>query len=86
MKTIATEAPTSHISARCKASTRGAVCDEGKPSAVAAYAIARSDTYATKLVTGRPPKIAAVHFCRALEYFPERWTPAFRKKMRPIKD
>src|ERR1700694_5461884 len=48
MKTIALLAPTSHTSARCSAATRGAdVTDEGKPSAVAAYAITHSQHNAT---------------------------------------
>src|ERR1700694_2229906 len=48
MNTIAQLAPTSHTIARCSANTRGAeVTDEGKPPAVAAYAITHSQTYAT---------------------------------------
>ncbi len=50
MKTIAPLAPTSHTSARCNATTRGAVTDKGKSPAVAAYAITHSSTYATQLV------------------------------------
>src|SRR5258707_4383135 len=43
MKTMAPDAPTSHTSARCKASTPGAaVIDGSEFSAVAAYAITHS--------------------------------------------
>src|SRR5580700_6908230 len=49
MKTTAPLAPTSHTSARCSAVTRGADVTEGKPSAVAAYAMTHSQTYATQL-------------------------------------
>ena len=43
MKTIAPDAPTSHTSARCKASTPGAAVIVGsEPPAVAAYAITHS--------------------------------------------
>ena len=43
MKTMAPHAPTSHTSARCKASTPGAaVIDGSDPPAVAAYAITHS--------------------------------------------
>ena len=43
MKTMAPHAPTSHTSARCKASTPGAaVIDGSEPPAVAAYAITHS--------------------------------------------
>src|ERR1700692_1542464 len=46
MKTIAPLAPTSHTSVRCNAITRGAdVTDGGNPSAVAVYAIMRSQNY-----------------------------------------
>src|ERR1700737_3584299 len=49
MKTIALDAPASHTSARCSAATRGAaVTDEGKLSAIAAYAITHSKNYATQ--------------------------------------
>jgi hypothetical protein len=49
MKTTAPLAPTSHTSARCSAVTRGAeVTDEGKPPAVAAYAMTHSQTYANR--------------------------------------
>src|ERR1700722_1174560 len=48
MKTMATEAPTSHTSARCSATTPGAAVVEGtRPPAVAAYAITHSQRYAT---------------------------------------
>jgi hypothetical protein len=37
--------------------------------------------------TAMTPNAAAVALIpRALEHFPERWTPAFRKKMRQIKN
>jgi hypothetical protein len=43
MKTMAPDAPTSHTSARCKASTPGAAVIDGRePPAVAAYAITHS--------------------------------------------
>src|ERR1700682_1762974 len=49
MKTMAPDAPTSHTSARCKASTPGAaVIDGSEFSAVAAYAITHSYNYATQ--------------------------------------
>src|ERR1700731_2559567 len=49
MKTIAPDAPTSHTSARCIASTPGAaVTVVGKPPAVAAYAITHPQTYANR--------------------------------------
>src|SRR5580704_8450345 len=48
MKTMATEAPTSHNSARCSATTPGAAIVGGaRPPAVAAYAITYSQLYAT---------------------------------------
>src|ERR1700733_5167669 len=48
MKTIAPEAPTSHTSARCSASTPGAAVIDGRePSAVAVYAITHPQTHAT---------------------------------------
>src|ERR1700730_14908645 len=54
MNTIAQLAPTSHTIARCSADTRGAeVTDEGKPPAVAAYAITHSQTYATQPANAR---------------------------------
>src|SRR4051794_16674863 len=49
MKTMAPDAPTSHTSARCTASTPGAAVIDGRePSAVAAYAITHSYSYATQ--------------------------------------
>src|SRR3984885_3186164 len=48
MKTMATEAPTSHNSARCSATTPGAAIVGGaRPPVVAAYAITYSQLYAT---------------------------------------
>src|SRR6266404_156428 len=49
MKTIATDAPTSHSNARCSATTPGAAVIDGRElSAVAAYAITHSQHYATR--------------------------------------
>src|ERR1700682_3436707 len=71
MKTIATEAPTSHSSARCSATTPGAaVIDGRKPSAVAAYAITHSQHATLKPVRSYPGR---------LEHDPEKWDPVFRK-------
>src|SRR5580693_5286517 len=54
MKTIAPEAPTSHTSARCKASTPGAALTDGSElPAVDAYAITHSSNYATQPVIRR---------------------------------
>src|SRR5271155_1114207 len=51
MKTIALDAPTSHTSPRCSASTPGAAIVDGtRPPAVAAYAIRYSQLYATQPV------------------------------------
>src|SRR3981189_1195437 len=49
MKTIATDAPTSHSNVRCSATTLGAAVIDGRElSAVAAYAITHSQHYATR--------------------------------------
>src|SRR5258706_6855330 len=68
MKTIAPEAPTSHSSPRCSATTPGsAVIDGREPSAAAAYAITPSQTYATRTqpVTDLSPgrSISVLVFC-----------------------
>src|SRR5713101_3739068 len=58
---MAQDAPTSQSSARCSTSTPGAaVIDGRKPSAVAAYAITHSQTYATQPVRSYPGRLIGV--------------------------
>src|SRR5271156_5571152 len=65
MKTIAPEAPTSHTSARCKASTPGAAVTDGSElPAVDAYAITHSSTYATQQLVIRSAGSVSVFVLR----------------------
>src|SRR3954453_9792047 len=65
MNTIAPDAPTSHTSARCKASTPGAAVTDGRePSAVAAYAILYSRTHATLRILSSLPATNADRLCK----------------------
>src|SRR5437879_2196186 len=56
MKTIAPQAPTSHSSARCSATTPGAAVIDGREPSAAAYAITHSQTHATR--TQRPAELS----------------------------